>query len=211
MEEKIMKRVILSLLICTLLATTAQAMAITSLGGWDEGTDRSTHQYWGFSTGSVTEIPSGWEALPESVINPDPEGIKGQINDPATWDGQSTFYGSLIVIDLKIPNFDAGAVKDIWVDLGLTNGEVLSATVVAGDGEYRYVSLEGQGDADFGFRIYPNPSWEDILIIIGGTTAPAVLDYVHVDTLCQIPAPGAVLLGSIGVGLLGWLKRRRTL
>ena len=45
---------------------------------------------------------------------------------------------------------------------------------------------------------------------IGDHTDDIVIGSVGPLSHTVIPAPGAILLGSIGVGLIGWLRRRRT-
>ena len=58
-------------------------------------------------------------------------------------------------------------------------------------------------DLTFGYYVYDN----DGITSLFGNEA---VDFIKVEGTI-IPIPGAVVLGSIGVGLVGWLRRRRTI
>ncbi len=95
-----------------------------------------------------------------------------------------------------------GNEGDITVEARDKDGAVLASFYQASTGIGQPAGpvtlLAGEGNAIY--SLY----WKDS----STTNDMAALDNI---TLTLIPAPGAILLGSIGVGLVGWLRRKKTL
>lgn len=223
-----MKRLLFVVLLCGLAAV--PSLGASSLGFWEEGAPGSIHLFWGFEPSNVVEIqvPNGhaFDADPSVAIASPPGSLSSPLavmalsgTDLTFNSGEEESFSSAAPIDvhLKMNNFKTPNVfKEVWIDV-IGTGTIVPTGVVALDGpaaSFSYEFLEGPGPgtgADFGWRIRPNPSWEEVeFSIIPAAGALATLDSIHADTIC-VPAPGALLLASLGAVAVGWLRTRRRL
>lgn len=205
-----MKRMLFALMVCVLLG--GPAFAVPTMG-WTRGDPGSTYQVWTFDDRDNPALPE-LDKNPYGTAEATISGgwFASYMGRPGVWGN----YPGALEISLYIPNREVRSEwKEIWIEIGYRG--VISGLSVdpIPDGDsveliYKNIVLVDPTHlwyrATYVWHIEPNPDAEIIFISASGTGG--CIDYIKVDTMC-IPAPGAILLGGIGVGLVGWLRKRR--
>jgi len=116
-------------------------------------------------------------------------GERGSGGIPSGWDGT-------IQIDLALP----ASMVGIGIANSMGGSETLSVYDSGGSLLESHTAVAGANV----YAVITRSAYDISRFVISG-------DFFAIDDLQfdAIPAPGAILLSSVGVGIVGWLKRRR--
>lgn len=144
----------------------------------------------------ATDIPGDLYSINPATGLATNVGSQGQmVNGLASWGGTLYGLGGDYADNLVTINTATGAATNVGslINVSLADGGIAFAP----DG-----TLWGIHDGGTIFTINPSTGVATVVsTTLSGFESLAI----------PIPAPGAILLGGIGVALVGWLRRRRTL
>ena len=232
---KMKKQILLITMVCLLITFNAVANPTPSYitngnMDWSRGVSGSTSQEWDFLTSSNPAAP---ESSYNLYGNPMVVLYQVPVANPVTpfaWRssylGRSGVWaGDAVYADIIVPNTpETEGYKVVWMEVGFAAATIDQMPIIqpyiAGGqtGSFQWdqlsLTINRVGITDWyvmniSWLIVPNPQSEVITVGFAGTGG--YIDYITVDTLCVIPVPGAVILGGIGVGLVGWMRRRKSI
>ncbi len=91
------------------------------------------------------------------------------------------------------------------------NGDGMDVAVFA-DGVQKFSTLLTNGTTAFDFDVLVAPGSTVDFVVGPGAAADGSWDRAYFQTnITVVPAPAALLLAGLGTGLVGWLRRKRTL